>query len=74
MCEQIDVIGETGIAYCSVPVCDQGKGCEKCTVYQKDAFTALAERIIKLQKTVDVYGELIDRLEKKVYALEHPRG
>jgi hypothetical protein len=35
-----------------------------CKSIGKDAITALAE-------IVSIYGELIDRLEKKVFALEH---
>jgi len=52
MCELVDVIGETGIAYCTIPLCDRGNDCKTCAVYKKDALIALAEEIITLQKKV----------------------
>jgi len=52
MCELVDVIGETGIAYCTIPLCDQGEDCKKCAVCKKDAFIALAEEILILQQRV----------------------
>lgn len=65
MCELKKTIGNTGIEYCSIPSCDCNSMCPSiCKSIGKDAITALAE-------IVSIYGELIDRLEKKVFALEH---
>jgi len=60
MCELVDVIGNTGIKYCTIPSSDHGKKCEKCTVYKKDIFVAIAEEILNLRKE-------IKNLKKRIY-------
>jgi len=52
-CQNMDEIGNTGIAYCNVPLSIQGKSCRSCRVYQKDATIAIAEEISKIKTTLE---------------------
>jgi len=71
MCELVESIGNTGIIYCTIPLCDQGEDCKKCAVYKKDALIALAEEIIILQRRVkELEGEKPILLEKERFNLK----
>ena len=53
MCELLDVIGDSGFAYCTIPEADRvGETCDKCKLKKLGLVESLAEEIIKLQARV----------------------